>query len=615
MTFDLAIVLFLMLATFTVMVWEKVSVDVAALCSMGLLILTGVLEPKEAFSVFSNEAAITVASMFVISAALIRTGALESATRLLDRLGGGGTETRLLLVVLPLVALLSAFVNNTPIVVMFMPLLIALATKHRLNQSALLLPLSYASIFGGLCTLIGTSTTILVSSTAQRLGQAPITMFEVTPLGIAMLIVGFAFVFAFGRRLLPARSSLSQKALASPRHFLTELIVTEDSPWIDQPLAKTPLAADGDLNILDVRRQGGTVAVPLGEIRLKAGDILRVTGSMQHLVGIQTLPGLQLKAEHRYAQSMLDTQTASSAPADVATRKSALPSEALRLVECIVSHSSPLVGRSVRDLDFRRRYSVLVIALHRRGGDVMERDFSRLPLEPGDSLLLEGEEQAISRLEADDDFLVLNRVTQRAPRRSKRIIALSLAVAVVILATVGVLPIAALALIAAVLCVLFRCLDPHEAYEAIEWRIIMLIFGMLSLGLALEKTGGAKLAAEGILHLFQDAGPWVVLSVVLLLCSTLTEFLSNNAVGVLFTPIVINIADQIGVDARPFLMAVVLGASASFATPIGYQTNTLVYGAGGYRFSDFLRVGVPLNIVVWLVGSLLIPLFWPFVAK
>ncbi len=615
MTFDLAIVLFLMLATFTVMVWEKVSVDVAALCSMGLLILTGILEPKEAFSVFSNDAAITVASMFVLSAALIRTGALERATRLLDRLGGGGTETRLLLVVLPLVALLSAFVNNTPIVVMFMPILIALATKHRLNQSALLLPLSYASIFGGLCTLIGTSTTILVSSTAQRLGQAPITMFEVTPLGIAMLIVGFAFVFAFGRRLLPARSSLSQKALASPRHFLTELIVTEDSPWIDQPLAKTPLAADGDLNILDVRRSGSTVAVPLGEIRLKAGDILRVTGSMQHLVGIQTLPGLHLKAEHRYAQSMLDTQTASSAPADVAARKSALPSEALRLVECIVSHSSPLVGRSVRDLDFRRRYSVLVIALHRRGGDVMERDFSRLPLEPGDSLLLEGEEQAISRLEADDDFLVLNRVTQRAPRRSKRIIALSLAVAVVILATVGVLPIAALALIAAVLCVLFRCLDPHEAYEAIEWRIIMLIFGMLSLGLALEKTGGAKLAAEGILHLFQDAGPWVVLSVVLLLCSTLTEFLSNNAVGVLFTPIVINIADQIGVDARPFLMAVVLGASASFATPIGYQTNTLVYGAGGYRFSDFLRVGVPLNIVVWLVGSLLIPLFWPFVAK
>jgi di/tricarboxylate transporter len=299
----------------------------------------------------------------------------------------------------------------------------------------------------------------------------------------------------------------------------------------------------------------------------------------------------------------------------VATRKSALPSEALRLVECIISHSSPLVGRSVRDLDFRRRYGVLVIALHRRGGDVMERDFSRLPLEPGDTLLLEGEEQAISRLEADDDFLVLNRVTQRYPRPSKRLIARCLAESVVILATAGILPIAALALIAAVLCVLLRCLDPHEAYEAIEWRIIMLIFGMLSLGLAMEKTGGAKLAAEGILHLFQDAGPWVVLSVVLLLCSTLTEFLSNNAVGVLFTPIVINIADQIGVDARPFLMAVVLGASASFATPIGYQTNTLVYGAGGYRFSDFLRVGVPLNIVVWLVGSLLIPLFWPFVTK
>ncbi len=605
MTFDLAIVLFLMLATFAAMVWERVSVDVAALCGMGVLILTGVLEPKEAFSVFSNDAVITVASMFVLSAALIRTGALESATRLLDRLGGGGSERRLLLVVLPVVALLSAFVNNTPIVVMFMPILIALAAKNQLNQSALLLPLSYASILGGLCTLIGTSTTILVSSTAQRLGQPPIRMFEVAPMGLCVLVAGFGFLFLFGRRLLPARVSLTEKALTNPRHYLSELIVTEESRWIDQPLQSTPLAADSDLNILDVRRRGGTVAVPLGEIQLKAGDVLRVTGPLERLVEVQTLPGLHLKAEHRYAQSILGQ-------GEAAGRKSPAPSEALRIVECVVSPSSPLAGRSVRDLDFRRRYGVLVIALHRRGGDVMERDFSRLPLEPGDTLLLEGEEQAISRLEADDDFLVLNRVTQVSPRRSKRLIALTLAVSVVVLATVGVLPIAALALIAAVLCVLFRCLDSHEAYEAIEWRVVMLIFGMLSLGLALEKTGGARLAAEGLIHLFEGASPWVLLSMILLFSSTLTEFLSNNAVAVLLTPVAVSVAEHLGLDARPFLMAVVLGASASFATPIGYQTNTLVYGAGGYRFGDFLRVGLPMNLLVWVLGSLLIPLIWPF---
>lgn len=608
MTPDLVIVLTLMLVSFAAMVWEKVSVDIVAMGSMGVLIVTGVLNPKEAFSVFSNDAAITVASMFVLSAALIRTGAIEGATRLLDRLGSG-SERSLLLVVLPVVALLSAFVNNTPIVVMFMPILIALAAKHGLNQSSLLLPLSYASILGGLCTLIGTSTTILVSSTAQRLGQDPITMFEVTPLGLSILVAGFAFLFLFGQRLLPTRTSLSQKALANPRHFLTELIVTEDSRWIDQPLENTPLASDGNLNILDVRRHGSTVAVPLGEIRLRAGDILRVTGPMERLVAIQTLPGLHLKAEHRYAQSIL------SGDDSVTTPKGPEATEALRLVECIVSPGSPLAGQSIRELDFRRRYGVLVIALHRRGGETLDRDFSAQPLEAGDTLLLEGEEQAIERLESDDDFLILNHVTHRAPRRAKRFVALGLAVTVVVLASFGVLPIAALALIAAVLCVLFRCLDPHEAYEAVEWRIIMLIFGMLSLGLALEKTGGAKLAADSLIHLFNDAGPWVLLSIVLLLCSALTEFLSNNAVAVLITPVAINIASHLGLDARPFLMAVVLGASASFATPIGYQTNTLVYGAGGYRFSDFLRIGLPLNLLAWLLGSLLIPVFWPFVAK
>lgn len=608
MTVDLAIVIALMLASFAAMVWEKVSVDVVALSGMGVLIVTGVLAPQEAFSVFANDAAITVASMFVLSAALIRTGAIEGAARLLDRLGGG-SEGRLLLVVLPVVALLSAFINNTPIVVMFMPVLIALAAKHGLNQSSLLLPLSYASILGGLCTLIGTSTTILVSSTAQRLGQPPITMFEVSRLGLSILVAGFTFLFLFGRRLLPARASLSQKALASPRHFLSELIVTGDSRWIDQPLGDTPLAAESDLNILDVRRGGSTVAVPLGEIRLKAGDVLRVTGPMERLVAIQTLPGLNLKAEHRYAQSILGSANPSG------TARLPDPAEALRLAECVVSQGSPLAGRSIRDLDFRRRYGVLVIALHRRGGDILERDFSRLPLEAGDTLLLEGEPEVIGRLEADEDFLLLNHFTSRAPRRSRRHLALGLTASVVLLATLGVLPIAALALIAAVLSVLFRCLDPHEAYEAVEWRIIMLIFGMLSLGLALEKTGGARLAAEGLTHLFRDAGPWVLLSILLLLCSILTEFLSNNAVAVLMTPVVINIAHGLGVDARPFLMAVVLGASASFATPIGYQTNTLVYGAGGYRFSDFIRIGLPMNLLVWVLGSLLIPLFWPFVAK
>jgi di/tricarboxylate transporter len=508
-------------------------------------------------------------------------------------------------------ALLSAFVNNTPVVVMLMPILMAQAAKHRLNQAALLLPMSYASILGGLCTLIGTSTTILVSSTAVRLGQEPIRMFEVAPLGLALLLAAFGFIFLVGRFMLPARKSLSDRARTEPRAFLSELVVTPKSKWIGKPLAETLFASESGLRVLDVRRRGGTVSVPLSEICLQAGDVLRVASTVEGLVEAKAIPGLHLNAEYRYASSIPGTNGTN----EESETEDAGSSEVLHLTECVVSPQSRLVGSSVKELDFRRRYSVLVVAVHRRGEAIMERDFANLPLEAGDALLLQGEDSAIARLEADSEFLLLNEVSHQPMRRSKRGIAVGLAGLVVVLATVGVLPIAALALIAAVLCVLFRCLDAHEAYQAVEWRIIMLIFGMLSLGLALEKTGGAAMAANGIVSLLSDAGPWVILSVILLFTSILTEFLSNNAVAVLVTPIVINVADQLGVDARPFLMAAVLGASASFATPIGYQTNTLVYGVGGYKFSDFLRIGVPLNLLAWLLGTLLIPVIWPFVPK
>jgi di/tricarboxylate transporter len=608
MTVDLFIVLTLMVLCFAGMVWEKVSVDVVAMCGMGTLILTRVLTPSEAFSVFANDAAITVASMFVLSSALVRTGALEGVTRWFDRVAGG-SELRLLAVILPMTALLSAFVNNTPVVVMLMPILIAQAAKYRLNQAALLLPMSYASILGGLCTLIGTSTTILVSSTAVRLGQEPIRMFEVAPLGLALLLAAFGFIFLVGRFLLPARKSLSDRARTEPRAFLSELVVTPESKWIGKPLADTLFASESGLRVLDVRRRGGTVSVPLSEICLQAGDVLRVASTVAGLVEAKAIPGLHLNAEYRYA-----ARSPGKAKEGGETEEAG-GSEVLHLTECVVSPQSRLVGSSVKALDFRRRYSVLVVAVHRRGEAIMERDFANLPLEAGDALLLQGEDSAIARLEADSEFLLLNEVSHQPMRRSKSGIAVGLAGLVVVLATVGVLPIAALALIAAVLCVLFRCLDAHEAYQAVEWRIIMLIFGMLSLGLALEKTGGAAMAANGIVSLLSAAGPWVILSVILLFTSILTEFLSNNAVAVLVTPIVINVADQLGVDARPFLMAAVLGASASFATPIGYQTNTLVYGVGGYKFSDFLRIGVPLNLLAWLLGSLLIPVIWPFVPK
>jgi di/tricarboxylate transporter len=592
MTWQTLVVFGLLAATFALMVWERMSLDLVAMLAFSVLLASGILTPAEAFRVFGNEAVITVACMFILSAALERTGVIESIGHRLNRFVGK-RDWSLLLVVLPIVAVISAFINNTPVVVVFMPILISLAAARGLKPSRLLIPLSFASILGGTCTLIGTSTNILVSSTAKQFGQAPLSMFELGKIGLILTVAGVAYLLTFGRRLLPNRDRLAVILQTTDRkQYLTEAVVIAGSPLIGKRLAATPLSNQPKARVLEVIRAGSSLCLPLDEIVLEQGDRLRLATALSSVMEINSLEGVEIAPKAKLGLELVGTQKAV-------------------VVECVVGPNSGLVGRSIREMNFGRRYGVLVLAVHRKGVN-LRADFADVRLRYGDTLLVEGPEPAVTELREGRDFLLLLDVPHTAKRRQKQWPALGVVSMVVTLAALDVMPIGAAALLGAVMVVLAGCLDTKEAYEAVEWKILFLIFGMLALGLALEKTRGAELVAHGLIRGLGSWGPVVVMSAIVLIASFLTSFLSNNAVAVLLTPIAIQTAAALTVSAQPFIIAVAIGASACFATPIGYQTNTLVYGAGGYYFRDFIRVGLPLNLLIWILATTLIPVFWPF---
>jgi di/tricarboxylate transporter len=376
------------------------------------------------------------------------------------------------------------------------------------------------------------------------------------------------------------------------KQYLTEVLVTSQSPMVGKTLAATPLANQPKARVLEVIRAGELVNTPLNEIVVEAGDRLRLATPLKSVLELNQLEGVALSPRSTLGVELVGAQKAIVA-------------------ECVVGPRSSLVGRSVREVNFRRRYGVLVLAVHRQGMNLRE-NFADVILHYGDTLLVEGPEPAINGLRDHRDFLLLLDVPETAKRHRKQVLAVGALALVVGLATMNVLPIGVLAVIAAVLVVATRCLDVDEAYEAVDWKIIFLIFGMLALGVAMEKTKGAEFLAHILIRGLGGWGPVVVLSAIVMVTSTLTNFLSNNAVAVLFTPIAIQAATEMQVSPRPFIVAVALGASACFATPVGYQTNTLVYGAGGYQFRDFIKVGLPLNLLFCLLASYLIPKFWRF---
>lgn len=575
---------------------EWLPTDLVALGGMCVLLATGVLGEDDLKTVFSNSAPMTIGAMFILGEALTRTGAIDWIAHRFETWAGKSMNRALLILAL-IVVPLSAFMNNTPVVIVFLPVIMTYSRKSGLKASKLLIPLSFLSILGGTITLIGTSTNLLVSGLAKQNGQPTFGIFEISGLGAIYAAIGFLYLYFIGRHLLPDRDTVSSLLDAEDtRQFCSAVEIPHNSPLIAVRLIEHPLFSDRKRTIVyEVIRYGRRVEdVPLDALVLQEGDVLWFRATSRQLAEIGETKGV----------TMLHDKLAS-------TDGDRDPEAEVKTVEAIISRQSKLLGQSVRNSNIRRRYGVVVAAVHRKGVNLSD-GYQDMRLAFGDTLLLEGPVHNLMRMQQEENFLSLNETVVKAPRKSKVTLAVLILAGVIAVSAFDILPISTAAMIGAVLAILTRCLDMRDTYQSIEWNILFLIYGMLGLGLAMEKTGGAAMIAHGVVGMMQGYAPWVILAAIYLLASILTELVTNNAVAILLTPIVISIAASLGVDPRPFIVAIMFGASASFITPIGYQTNTYVYGAGGYKFVDFLKVGIPLNLLLWAVATWLIPRFWPF---
>lgn len=598
MPWEIALIFTLLGVTLALFVWGKFSPDLVALALFCVLLLSPLLPTKEAFSVFSNAAPFTVGAMFVLSAALVKCGAIDRLSGLVERAGSWSYPLVITGLVL-LVAAVSAFINNTPVVVVFLPVVLNLARRMQIAPSKLLIPLSFAAIFGGCCTLIGTSTNLVVNGIITSSGLPGFGMFELAWLGIPTAILGATYLAFFGNRLLPDRAMLSSILSEDERReYITEAFVQPAARAVGKTISEAGLGPKRGIRVLEIVREGVALTFDPKTTALAAGDRLVLACRPQGIAAARGVEGIDLVSELALGLEQIAAHEGS-------------------LVEAVVNPNSDLVGRSVRDLNFRQRYRMVVLALHRQGRNVRD-EVDTLPLVAGDVLLLMGTDQAIDVLHNSSDLVVFDRA--RTPARPKtRFMPLVLGViaAVVVGEVFGVVPIAVGALVGCVIVCAVGCLSTKEAYQSIEWPVLFLIYAMLAAGLALERSGGAlwisQIAVAGVDHLVAPTWkPLMMLGMVYLITTTLTEILSNNAVAALMVPIAIGIAAQLGVDSRPFLIAVTFAASASFATPIGYQTNTYVYGIGGYKFGDFAKIGIPLNLLCGALAMVIIPIVWPF---
>lgn len=606
MPVDQIIVAVVVLGVFVAFFREWFSPEMVAMGGFVVLMLTGILDVDTGFGVFASKAPIVIGCMFILSAALERTGAIEALGNRFEALAGK-EEGRVLLVLLLISAPLSAFVTNTPVVVVFMPIILAIARKHNLVATKFLIPLSYATIVGGTCTIIGTSTNLIAADIAERselVEMEKFGMFEITPLGIVFVVVTIAYLLIFGRRLLPERTTLSTLFESEEgKEFLTQALVQTESPLIGMTVAETPLAKSRHVRVMEVSRGGRAIRRDLKEIVIEEGDSLVLKSHAGGMVDVKESEGLAISGSEELGLQNIRT-------------------ESTVLMEGIVGAQSRLAGMTLKELNLRQQFGVVVLAVHRRGENLREL-FEEVKLDVGDTILVEGPVERMNTLFAERDFINLSKPAQRPFRRNKAPIAvaaiLSFAAFGIAPDMFGLLPFELdkeIIAIAAVLVVMFTgCIDRREAYAAIDWKIVFMIFGMLGIGLAVTRTELAASIANSLVGVVGGLGPVAVLALVYLLAAILTELISNHAVAAILTPLAIGIAVAMpngGVDPRPFVIAVMFGASASFSTPIGYQTNTYVYGAGGYRFTDFARVGVPLAITLWIIAVFLIPIIWPF---
>jgi di/tricarboxylate transporter len=602
---DQLFVCILVLATVAMFIWEKVSPDVVSMGALFLLLVVpfnghAILLPVDKAQkasimagIFGNSAVLTVAFMFIVGTALERTGLAESFGRWFEKIAGR-TEWQAMLALAGVTIGLHFFINNTTVVLVFIPVVMGLCRRTGMVPSRFLIPLSYLAIAGGMLTMIGTSTNMIVNGIVKQKGLRPFTMFEITGLGTVLAAGTVIYLMFLGRKLLPTRACLATLIDSeAEREFLTAAIVSDDSPLVGKVLAETSLAKRRDMRVIEVRRSGNRVELPLNELRFEPGDRVIIKSRLSGVRGLTDVEGIDVAAKSEFGLSYVQTEKAV-------------------LVEGMLGPRSKLIGKTLRDIGFRQQFGIIILAVHRQGANLMDH-FESLKLEVGDTLLFEGSAERMKELFRDSDVLNLSDTKEKTVYRRKRAWVALLALAMVmILGARDFVPFEWVALGAALLVTLGGCLESDEIYQAIDWRILIMILGTLALGEALDRTGASKTIVHGLMGLIGAWDKRLILSAVLLLTIIFTELLSNNAVAALLAPFAIEMGRDMGVDPRPFIVAVMIGASVGFAIPAGYQTHMMVYSAGGYRFSDFIRAGVPLDILCWILGSIFIPVFFPF---
>ncbi|MBE2215730.1 MAG: SLC13 family permease [Opitutaceae bacterium] len=598
MTWEIALVFVLLVGALVSFALEKVPADVTALTLMGVLIVTGLLPYKDALSVFANPGPLTVGAMFILCAALEKCGAIDVLARRVDRISKLPFEI-VLLVLIVTVGGISAFINNTPVVVVFMPVVLSLARKSGVPASKLLMPMSFAAVLGGLCTLIGTSTNIVVSSIGEQKGLPKFGMFELACVGLPVFAVGTIYLVAIGRKFMPVRETLTSiLSEEERREFITEAFVQPDSPHIGKTLKEAGLLNRRGIRVIEVVRSGVVMRDELTDIRLIAGDRLVLSCRPSGIAHTKRLAGIDFVAEAGLGLEQIAAH------------------EGL-LAEGVIGPHSVLVGSTIAEANIRQRYRVIIVAVHRRGKNLREH-LSELRLEAGDTLLMLGTQQAVNNLRGGEDIILVDQPLVPTEGRDYSLpLVIGVIAAVVTVSSFDWMPIELAAFLACIVLFLTKAIRPQEGYASVQWNILFIIFAMLGMGIAMDRTHAAEWLSNEVMHVVgmfvaPEHKPVAMLVAIYFVTMLLTEILSNNAAGAIMATLAIELAEAMGVNARPFLIAVTIAASASFATPIGYQANTYIYGVGGYRFSDFVKVGVPLNLLAMVTAIFAILEFFPF---
>lgn len=595
MTLEIAILLGLLFTAMVMFAREVFPLEVTAFGVLVALVLTGIIEPRDALVGLSNPAVVTIGLLFILSHNLARTGILEVAAGKLSKMVGPRKWVGVA-ILLVAVSLSSAFLSNTAVVAIFIPLTINLAQRFKISPSKILLPLSYAAIVGGTMTLIGTSTNLIVNNIAMEHGLPALGMFEFTRLGWIFALLGLTYSLIFARRLLPSRAGVS--SLTRKYHmgtYLTELKIPDESRLAGRSCKDIGVNRTYDITVLAIIRDKVRHIENIRNIALQAGDILIVRGEVDNIMRMRTELGVALLSDVKLSDSELSV-------------------EDQVLAEALVIQTSAFVGRSLRQIDFRRHYGVFVLAIRRHGATFREK-IANIALRFADTLLILAPRERLREFRGGDDLVIISESRASLSRERLWWLSVSILPVMIVLVALGFVNILTAAMVAVLLLLGLRVLDVRDAYQSVHWSVLMLIAAFVPVGHAMHSTGAANLIAAGILNMSgyfpPEMASLAALSLLYLCTSLMTELVSNNATAIIVAPIALSLANSLGADPMPFIMAVAFAASAAFMTPVSYQTNMMVYGPGSYRFKDYLRFGVAMNLGLWVVASIMIPRLWP----